>query len=112
MADCEMKVDWGNENWEDDCSALNKREDLYPRAIQPLLEDIGKGSRNHGSWKLIPPKELILSSGDRSYLGILCRGALLGRVEWEEENSSLDRTSNGRMNILNVIIMSTHSRLR
>ncbi len=34
------------------------------------------------------PKRVIPSSGDDSYLGVPCMGALLGRVEWEGEKGS------------------------
>ncbi len=34
------------------------------------------------------PKRVIPSSGDGSYLGVPCMGALLGRVEWEGEKVS------------------------
>ncbi len=54
----------------------------------------------------------ILSSGDISCLGVLRRGVLLGRVEWDGEKKKLRITSNSRVNILNANIRSTRTHRR
>ncbi len=66
-------------------------KDFCPNVLQPFLENIDRRSYNDGSLGLIPvfhnppPKMPTLSFGDGLNLGVPCRGALLGRVEWEGE---------------------------
>ncbi len=70
--------------------------DFCPNFLQPFLENIDRGSCNDESRELFPvihnnsPKIPTLSFGAGSHVGVPCRGALLGYVEWEGGKTSLD----------------------
>ncbi len=74
------------------CGEIGK--DFCPNLIRPFLENIDRRSRNDGSRALFSQylttltEKAALSSDDDSDLGVPCRGALLGRAEWEGEKQT------------------------
>ncbi len=75
---------------------------VCPNYLHPLLENINRRSCNDGSRELIPvfhnphPKMPTPSFGGGSHFGVLCWSALLGRVEWEGENSMFGSISSNQ----------------
>ncbi len=72
-------------------SVQSMGEDACPNFLQPFLKNIDRSSCNDGNPELIPllhnPHR---KGGPPPYLGVPCRGALLGRVEQEGEKTSSD----------------------
>ncbi len=57
-------------------------KDLRPHLIQTFLENVNRGSRNYGSWRLISVYgDPLLRDG--SYLGVACKDGLECQTELE-----------------------------